>query len=120
MATTPILGITELTAEQKGNEVLVNEAIRKLETLHGGYVVCEDEQTTPPGSPNEGEAYIVLATGTGAWAGQDGDVAYYLNATWLFITPFEGLLVYLKDVNNLEIYTTTSFRTALHSALPTS
>lgn len=118
MTSTPRYAIEDLATGEDGTST-ANEAHRILEAFTG-YIVVEDEQTAPPGSPNEGDIYIVLATGTGDWAGQDGDVAVYVNGAWLFFTPFEGLLVYLKDVNNLEIYTTTSFRAQLHTGLATS
>lgn len=50
--------------------------------------------TTPPGSPAEKDAYIVGADATGAWDGQDGKVAYYINGNWTFHTPFNGLRAY--------------------------
>lgn len=44
-------------------------------------------QATPPGSPAEGNVYIVLTPGSGAWSGQNEKVAEWLNGAWTFYTP---------------------------------
>ena len=41
-------------------------------------------QNTPPGSPTDGQRYIVGTAGTGDWAGQDSRLARYLDGAWLF------------------------------------
>jgi hypothetical protein len=43
--------------------------------------------TAPPGSPAEGDRYIVADSATGAWAGHDKDLAIYRDAAWVFHTP---------------------------------
>jgi hypothetical protein len=42
-------------------------------------------QDAPPGSPNEGDRYLV-GTGSGAWSGHDDEVAVYLDNAWGFYT----------------------------------
>ena len=49
-----------------------------------------DSQTTPPGSPSTGDRYVVTATATGAWAGQENDIAEWNGSSWDFITPNNG------------------------------
>lgn len=52
-----------------------------------------DTLVTPPGSPANGDRYIVGASATGAWSGQDGKIAVYLTIGtpgWTFFTPKEG------------------------------
>ena len=99
MTITNNLGITLVEQSQAQNEVTVNEAISVLEALQNRGV--EDMNlTTPPTSPSAGAAYIVAATGTGAWAGKDGKIAYF-NAVWKFITPREGLLIWVNDEDAL-------------------
>ena len=50
-----------------------------------------DIQNTPPGSPTNGDTYIV-ATGTGDWNGEDTNIAIWFNddTTWRFFTPIAG------------------------------
>jgi hypothetical protein len=53
----------------------------------------EGESATPPGSPDEGECWLVGAGATGAWDGQDGKLACFAAGNWLFVTPRDGLRV---------------------------
>jgi hypothetical protein len=99
MTTTNNLGITLVEQSQAQKEVTVNEAISVLEALQNRGV--EDVNlATPPVSPSAGAAYIIAASGTGAWAGKDGKIAYF-NAVWKFITPREGLLIWVNDEDTL-------------------
>lgn len=52
-----------------------------------------------PGSPAEGDVYILPASPTGAnWAAFfEDDVVIYYNATWTAYTPPQGLLKYVED-----------------------
>jgi len=52
-----------------------------------------DYITTPPGSPSEGNRYLVASGATGAWSGQDNDIAEYTDGVWRFNTPKEGWIV---------------------------
>lgn len=68
--------------------------------------------STPPGSPSNGDTYIVGASPTGAWAGQANSVAYWAvdpqdgpsitpniaTGAWEFYTPIAGWEVF--DVNS--------------------
>lgn len=53
--------------------------------------------TTPPGSPNTTDVYIVAAGATGAWSGQAGKFARWDGAAWQFLVPSEGVLVWAQD-----------------------
>jgi hypothetical protein len=101
--TTPILALRELAASQAQPELVVNEALRRLEALVQCSVIDRD-LATPPGSPAEGARYIVAASPTGAWAGQAGKIASFSNGGWLFATPVEGWLAYAQDENALLFY----------------
>ncbi len=52
-----------------------------------------DQLTTPPGSPVLGDRYLVIATATGAFAGQENKIAEYDGASWIFTTPSTGYAV---------------------------
>jgi hypothetical protein len=98
MSVSPGLGITDIDDQQAGAEVTHNEAVRLLEVA-AGRAVKDRDLTAPPGSESDGDAYIVKATGTGDWAGHDNKIAVYLSDTYKFITPSEGMSVYLQDEN---------------------
>lgn len=61
---------------------------------------------TPPGSPADGDRYIVAASPTGAWSGKANSIASWTlqdpaNPTgiWEFYAPIEGVTVWsLADV----------------------
>ncbi|MFS2326567.1 phage tail protein [Brucella sp. H1_1004] len=53
--------------------------------------------TAPPATPALGDAYVVPAGATGAWAGQSGKVAEYTTAGWGIITPPDGHGISLPD-----------------------
>jgi hypothetical protein len=66
--------------------------------------------TAEPGSPSDGDRYIVPTSATGTnWAGQDGTVAVYEVDTWVFYTPAEGWEARAEDTNQPWLYTSTAW-----------
>lgn len=55
----------------------LNESLRVIDALIQASVVGY-QQTTPPSSPEDGDRYIVGDGATGAWAGQDQNMAQYV------------------------------------------
>lgn len=90
--TTPILGMDELAAAQSQPEVIVNAALRALEAAM--QISAIGYQNDPPGSPAEGDRYLVGDTPTGAWVGHAQDVAYY-SGGWQFLQPLPGWRAYV-------------------------
>jgi hypothetical protein len=62
--------------------------------------VLDKDLSTPPVSPNDGDRYIVMATGTGDWAGHDNDIAEYVTDHWEFTDATDGDAVITLDDNN--------------------
>jgi hypothetical protein len=91
MTTTPQANITLLQAAQAQKHVTANEAFMRLDALLQLNVIS-GAITTPPGSPAEGDKYIVPTGATGAWAGQTNKVALRLSGGWVFFTPRNGWL----------------------------
>jgi hypothetical protein len=91
--TTPILELDELAASQSQPHVPLNAAIRALEVF-GQITALAIDETSPPGSPAEGDVYIPAPGATGAWAGHDYEIAYY-SGGWLFLAPRVGWLAYV-------------------------
>lgn len=84
----------------------------RLEALLGGGRVLDKDLSTPPGSPADGDGYIVKATGLGAWAGHDKALAFWFATTfdvpageWIFIPPHEGTFIWVADEALLYVYT---------------
>lgn len=99
MTASPRLGFTELTAGQAVPETTVNEENRYLEQGASYFIAKDKDLATPPGSPADGDCYIVAGSPTGAWTGKATKLAFYLNTAWAFITPIEGTRAYLQDEN---------------------
>lgn len=97
--TTPRLGAPELATSQANKEETVNEQIRYIEAGAGHFIFKDRDLATPPGSPADGDCYLVAASGTGAWSGHDGDIAFYLNTAWVFIEVIEGFTAWVNDEN---------------------
>lgn len=76
-------------ASQAQKHVTVNEALARLDAVAQMQVLADD-LTSPPGSPVDGEAYVVGAAATGDWVGHDVELAVFSNGGWVFLTPKTG------------------------------
>jgi Protein of unknown function (DUF2793) len=94
--TTPRSGMPLLAAAQAQKHVTHNEALLQLDAL-GCARILDRDLTAPPGSPGDGDTYLVHATATGDWTGQDGNIAFALDGGWRFYAPFAGLMAYVVD-----------------------
>lgn len=54
-----------------------------------------NQQADPPISPTTGDRYLVSAPATGAWVGQEDNIAEWNGATWDFTAPNENDTVYV-------------------------
>lgn len=115
MATTPKFDITKMEEGQTGGELLFNEALQRIEAM--GQITVEDVTNTPPGSPADGATYIVVATASGDWAGEEGNFAIYTtDSGWTFVAPWEGALAWIKNSSGatkdeLQVYNGSSWVT---------
>lgn len=74
-----------------------------------GLRVFNQTTTAPPGSPAEGDAYIVGTGGTGAWAGHDRKLAIWETAAWTILVPVDGWMVYDTALNRPLWYDTSAW-----------
>ena len=62
----------------------------------------------PPATPTDGDRYIVASPATGAWAGQEGNLAVYLandaSAGWFFYPPAAGWVLYDQNTDAVLFY----------------
>jgi hypothetical protein len=103
MDTSPNLALPYIDAAQAQKHVTHNEAIRALDALVQ-LTVLDKDLATPPGSPADGNRYIVAASPTGAWAGQAGKIAAWQDGAWAFLTPREGWLTWVADEDKIYAY----------------
>lgn len=116
MTTSPRLGYTELTAGQAVPETTVNEMLRYAEQGAGYFIVKDKDLATPPGSPADGDSYIVAGSPTGAWTGHAKDIAFYMSTAWEFVTPIEGTRAYVQDENARYEYSGSVWSSATDTA----
>lgn len=89
------LGFSFIEQSQSQKEITANAALAAIDAILNTGAIDKD-LATPPGSPADGDVYIIAASPTGAWAGKAGQIAYY-NSGWKFIVPKEGLSLWVKD-----------------------
>jgi Protein of unknown function (DUF2793) len=101
--TTPRSALPLLAAAQSQKHVTHNEALLKADALLCCNILDRD-LSAPPSSPSDGDTYLIKATATDAWAGQDGNLAYAVDGGWRFYAPFQGLVAYIADETRLVVY----------------
>lgn len=94
--TTPKLNLPEILASQAQKHVTHNEALAALDVLVQLNVLDRD-LNAPPGSPSEGQTYIVGPAPTGAWTGRANQVAAYVNSAWKYYVPATGWAAWIVD-----------------------
>ncbi len=95
-------------------DVTLNETLRLIDTLVQLAIVDRD-LNAPPGSPAEGQRWIVKASPspTGAWAGHGNHVAAWQDGGWVFCTPQVGWFAYVIDEGALIAWNGTAWVDAL-------
>lgn len=83
MTTSADLGIYYLAGQQAQPEIIHNSALNQFQVLLSG--VISVGLNTPPGSPAQGDTYILGASPTGAWAGRANCLAGYFGTGWVFV-----------------------------------
>lgn len=101
--TSALLGLPYLLPSQAQKHVTHNEALRLLDILVQLSVAGTGAETPPP-APAEGDTYILGAAPTGAWAGQPGSVAAWVDGAWLFAAPRPGWRAWDSAAGELRIW----------------
>lgn len=84
--------VTELWSAQK----IQNEIELAKRNIEPQASVNNQNLTTPPVSPLNGDRYIIPSGATGVWAGKTGQIAEY-TTTWAYYTPVIGWTCYVDD-----------------------
>ena len=96
MSTSTHLLLPYVLAAQAQKHVTVNEGLRLLDGLVQ-LAVLDRHLTAPPASPADGDRYIVASGATGAWAGWDLNVAYWVDGAWMRLVPRPGWQAWVVD-----------------------
>jgi uncharacterized Zn-binding protein involved in type VI secretion len=103
MTDTSNLGLPCIEGNQAQKHVTHNEALRVLDTLVQ-LAVLDRDLTAPPGSPAEGQRWIVKAAGTGARVGHNNAIAAWQDGAWQFSTPQAGWMAFVADEGTLVVW----------------
>lgn len=103
MDTTANLTLPYIMAAQAQKHVTHNEAIRALDALVQ-MTVLDKDLAAPPGSPANGDRYIVATSPSGAWTGHAGKIAAWQDGAWAFYIPREGWLAWVADQDQLYVF----------------
>jgi len=106
-----------LASGQAQKHVTVNESLLRLDALVQLSAVSATT-ATQPGSPADGQIYILPSGKTGAdWGAMaNGALAYYRDGVWEQLVPREGWLAQIADADQVLIYSGTAW-VGLASAL---
>ncbi len=103
MIDTANLGLPCIEGSQAQKHVTHNEALRILDTLVQ-LAVLDRDLTAPPGSPSEGQRWIVKTGATGAWAGHANAIAAWQDGVWQFSVPYAGWVAFVVDEATLLVW----------------
>jgi hypothetical protein len=102
MATTSHLGIALVEQAQAQKEITINQAFSRIDALLNTGAKSR-AIATPPALPANGDLYIVASSPTGDWVGQAEKITYF-DEIWRFITPIEGMTLWVNDEDLLYSY----------------
>lgn len=94
------------TTGQSGWGSLMVENMMRLGRVGFQLAVLDRGLTSPPGSPADGDRYIVATSATGAWAGHDNEIAVWDDdeSEWVFYAPSYGWRAVVLDESVVTTY----------------
>lgn len=117
MANSTNLILPYIEAAQAQKHVTHNEAIRALDTVVQ-LAVLDRDLTAPPGSPSDGDRYLVASGASGAWADKDFNIAAWQDGAWAFHVPRPGWIAWVADESRALLYDGTAWRDLAGSISP--
>ena len=103
----PGLGLPYLHPSQAQKHVTHNAALQRLDQLVQ-LRLGSLEASTPPVSPVPAETHALGSSPTGAWAGQERQLASWDGSVWQFVTPQEGWLAWDLTAAELRVWNDTA------------
>ena len=95
-----------LSSGQAQKEVTHNEALLQVDRLLHLFALSRS-LPAPPAAPAPGDAYIVAADPTGAWAERSGTLAHFDGFGWVFTAPVRGCLAWIADESCFSVHDLT-------------
>jgi hypothetical protein len=109
------LGLSEIVLSQAAKEITHNEALRQIE----GRTVGASSRTTtaPPGSPTNGDVYIIPTGATGEWSGKTNQLAHRYGGVWNYWTPVAPVRLWVADEQLVVVWNGTDWVTLVGPSL---
>jgi hypothetical protein len=101
---TPRLALPLLQPGQAQKEMLVNEAVSRLDIAVQGMVDAAGVDA-PPADPDPGDCWIVGGAPGGDWAGHAHEIAGWTSSGWLFVQPREGTQIWIGSTGSVALFT---------------
>ena len=99
-----------------GTQAVGDDSVKPSALVNAGvgYILKIENATTntPPGSPSDGDAYVIGSSPTGVWSGRTLDVALWIKVSWDIYDPVAGDQVYDKSTSNILQFTGTQWQSA--------
>lgn len=108
MSETPLLQLPLLEAGQAQKHVTHNEALLRLDALIQLSVISRSV-AVPPGTPVDGDRYLLGASPTGLWSGHGGEIAARQAGSWIYYPPRKGWRLWVEDEDALLAYNGTAW-----------
>jgi hypothetical protein len=102
------LALPYLGASQSQKHVTVNEGLRFLDVLVQ-IAVKSAALSAPPGSPDDGQRWIIGPAPTGLWAGRATQIAAWQDGVWVFHAPKDGWLAWNEATLNSLVFSAGSW-----------
>ena len=114
---TPRLALPLLQPGQAQKEMLVNEAVSRLDIAVQGTAVAAAVDA-PPVAPDPGDCWIVGTSPGGDWAGHAHEIAGWTSSGWIFVQPREGMQLWIGSTANVALFKGGAWRLGeLHGKL---
>ena len=97
------LALPYLGASQSQKHVTVNEGLRFLDVLVQ-IAVKSAALSAPPGSPADGQRWIIGPAPTGLWAGRATQIAAWQDGAWVIYAPKDGWLAWNEATLNSLVF----------------
>lgn len=112
MTDSPNLALPYIDGGEAQPFVTYNDAVRALDALVQ-LAVLDRDLASPPGSPSDGQRWIVAASPSGAWAGHATQIAAWQDGAWEFYAPRTGWFAYVPDEGTLLAWNGTAWVDAM-------
>lgn len=82
------LNLPYIMPSQAQKHITHNESLQRLDAVV--QLVVKDVVATPPGDPVAGDCFAITEQAAEAWTQQAGNLAFYQDGDWIFLTPQAG------------------------------